>query len=249
MNCLLIPLYIYPAPGAWKPLEDAIATHPNITFTIIINPGNGPGPSPLPDANYTREIPRLTRYANARVLGYVATTYARRDISLVRREIATYAAWPTTSSIPGLAVQGIFFDETPQQFSADAVMYLAELGGVVRTTWKSGYVCMIIHNPGAIPDSRYLSMADCTIVFEATYDTFLERHAAGLFAAIARDPRAQLGVLVHSVPDTVQGAQLHDLVAQVCRVADQVFITHLAVDYYAGFGGHWEEVLSGTAFD
>lgn len=98
----------------------------------MINPGSGPGPNAVPDANYTREIPRLASYDNVRLLGYVATTYASRDISLVRRDIETYAGWSKNSSNPDLAVRGIFFDETPQQYDGPFFAYLQELRDLVK---------------------------------------------------------------------------------------------------------------------
>ncbi|KAH1885906.1 hypothetical protein KXX01_000508 [Aspergillus fumigatus] len=201
---VFVPLYVYPAPGAWTPLEDVISKHPDVNFTVVINPGSGPGPNALPDGNYTREIPKLASYENVRLLGYVATTYAKRNISLVRRDIETYAAWPTNSSNPALAV---------------------------------------VHNPGAIPDSRYLSTADSTVVFEATYDTFQERHGAKLFEAIPDSNRSQLCAVIHSVPESVEGSALRSLVKQVRKVADEIFITHLDTDYYASFGRQWPEFV------
>ncbi|GIK01240.1 hypothetical protein Aspvir_005272 [Aspergillus viridinutans] len=240
---VFVPLYVYPAPGAWTPLEDVISKHPEVNFTVVINPGSGPGPSALPDANYTREIPRLGAYENVRLLGYVATTYAKRNISLVRRDIETYAAWPTSSSNPDLAVRGIFFDETPQQYDEDALAYLQELTDVVKNTPGLGPDHFVVHNPGAIPDSRYLSTADSTVVFEATYDTFQERHGANLFTAIPESNRSQLCAVIHSVPESVEGSALRGLVKQVRKVADEIFITHLATDYYASFGGQWPEFV------
>lgn len=111
-----------------------ISAHPNVNFTVVVNPGSGPGPNPLPDGNYTKEIPRLTAHGNVRVLGYVATTYAKRNISSVRNDIETYAAWPTISANPKLAVRGIFFDETPQQYDEETLAYLEELTTIVRNT-------------------------------------------------------------------------------------------------------------------
>lgn len=96
-----------------------------------MNPSSGPGPSALPDGNYTRAIPELNRYDNVRLLGYVATTYAKRNISLVRQDIETYSEWPTNSSNPDLAVQGIFFDETPQEYDANSLAYLQSLTATV----------------------------------------------------------------------------------------------------------------------
>jgi hypothetical protein len=54
-------------------------------------------------------------------------------MSLVRRDIETYAAWPTVSANPNLAVRGIFFDETPQQYNAGDLAYLKELASIVRS--------------------------------------------------------------------------------------------------------------------
>lgn len=107
----------------------------------MINPGNGPGPNALPDANYTRGIPRLASYKNVRLLGYAATAYTNRDISLVRKDIETYASWPVKGSNPDLAVNGIFLDETPQQYDARALAYLKALRDLVKMS------------PGLGPDS------------------------------------------------------------------------------------------------
>lgn len=124
-----------------------ISTHPEVNFTVVINPGSGPGPNALPDGNYTREIPKLAVHGNVRLLGYVATTYATRDASLVRKDIETYAAWPEKSSNPDLAVRGIFFDETPQQYSDKALAYLQNLTDFVKATPGLGpdqFVCYYI---------------------------------------------------------------------------------------------------------
>lgn len=101
----------------------------------------------------------------------------------------------------------------------------------------------MVHNPGAIPDSRYLSTADSTVVFEATYDTFQERHGAKLFEAIPDSNRSQLCAVIHSVPESVEGSALRSLVKQVRKVADEIFITHLDTDYYANFGRQWPEFV------
>jgi hypothetical protein len=113
----------------------------------VINPGSGPGPDALPDANYTREIPKLASYDNVRLLGYVPTTWAKRNMSAVRRDIQTYAEWPTNSSNSKLAVRGIFFDETPQQYDADALSYLQDLTSFVKSLSGLGpdnFVCVTL---------------------------------------------------------------------------------------------------------
>jgi len=94
-----------------------------------------------------------------RLLGYVATTYAKRNISLVRKDIETYAAWPTKSSNPALAVRGIFFDETPQQYDADALAYLEDLTEVVKNTEGFG------PDPLVSPCLSCMTVTVCIAVF------------------------------------------------------------------------------------
>ncbi|KAL4901307.1 hypothetical protein BDW74DRAFT_85032 [Aspergillus multicolor] len=241
---VFVPLYVYPAPGAWDPLVNVITEHPDVNFTVVVNPGSGPGPNPLPDGNYTQEIPRLTAHDNVRVLGYVATTYAKRNISAVRRDIQTYANWPTLSGNSSLAVRGIFFDETPQQYNESAYAYLDTLTAVVKNTPGLGPDHFVFHNPGVVPDSRYLSTADSTVVFEATYDTYLERNGARLFETIPDSDRSQLCAVIHSLPDSVEGSDLREFVKQVRRIADEIFITHLSTNYYASFGNKWDDFVS-----
>jgi hypothetical protein len=126
-------------------IHNRITGHPDINFTVVINPASGPGLDSLPDANYSMEIPKMTAHANVRVLGYVATTYATRAQDLVMKDVQTYANWPTNSSNPGLAVKGIFFDETPQQYSAGALTYFEEITAAVKKLPGLGlnpYVCI-----------------------------------------------------------------------------------------------------------
>ncbi|KAJ5885019.1 hypothetical protein N7495_009529 [Penicillium taxi] len=244
---VFIPLYVYPDPGAWSPLEKVISAHPHVNFTVVINPGNGPGPDALPDANYTREVPILASYANVRLLGYVHTTYATRNISLLHRDIETYAAWPTKSSNPNLAVRGIFFDETPQAYSDHALDYLQNLTELTKGLNGLGSDPFIVHNPGAVPDSRYLTSADSTVVFEGTYSTFQERLGAKIFTAIPDSNRTELCAVLHSIPSDVTGSQLRSLVKQVRGVSDEIFMTHLSDDYYASFGPQWAEFVDQMA--
>ncbi|KAJ5801213.1 CAZyme family GH135 [Penicillium psychrosexuale] len=240
---VFVPLYVYPAPEAWAPLENVISAHPDVNFTVVINPGNGPGPDSLPDGNYTREIPKLTAYDNVRVLGYVYTSYGKRNASEVRKDIQTYADWPTNSSDPNLAVRGIFFDETPQQYEAQTLTYLQGLTDFVKGLKALGPDQFVVHNPGAVPDSRYLATADSTVVFEAAYTTFRERQGAKLFSSISDSNRTQLCAIVHSVPESVEGKDLRSLVKQVRKVADEIYITHLSTNYYASFGSKWTEFV------
>lgn len=156
-SAVLVPLYVYPFPGAWTPLYEAITANPSTRFLVVINPGNGPGPSPLPDANYCHEIPKLRSHPNVTVYGYVYVNWARRDLQDVRRDVEMYAAWPehaskpaSASSLPSsatssaehsdtalLAVDGIFVDETPVQPGVEghSVAFLGSLTSLVHRIW------------------------------------------------------------------------------------------------------------------
>jgi len=201
-SSVLVPLYVYPFPGAWQPLYDAITAHPRTQFLVVINPGNGPGPAPLPDANYCREIPKLRSHSNVAVFGYVHVVWLQRDLDSVSTDVETYAAWP--SQDPTMAVDGIFVDEAPIRADAHTVTYLGSLTNLVHRCWpkRCAYLASgdspapvsvsqtdtetdlptIIHNPGCMPDPRLLDLTDLCVVFEDTWTAFLARVREGVFA-------------------------------------------------------------------
>lgn len=80
-------------------------------------------------------------------------------------------------------------------------------------------------------------------MFEETYSTFQERLGANLLTPIRGKDRTQRAALIHSVPESVEGSELHHLIKTVRKVADEVFITHLSTDYYAKFGSKWAEFV------
>ena len=106
----------------------SISTNPTLDFIIIVNPNSGPGAPPWwPNADYVREIPKLNAQPNVQTLGYVATTYCKRPISEVFDDVASYANWSSSLEFPGLRVDGIFFDETPNVYSDEAKRYLNDI--------------------------------------------------------------------------------------------------------------------------
>ena len=109
-----------------------ITNHPDLSFVVILNPHDGPGAADLPDTNYAREIPRLNACANVCTVGYVRINYCKRAMAEVCRDIRTYAGWAEDYARSGLAVQGIFFDETPNLYSASVATYLDTIGQIVK---------------------------------------------------------------------------------------------------------------------
>jgi hypothetical protein len=110
----------------------SIQTHPSLDFTVVINPASGPGASALPDANYTREITRLNTFSNVRTIGYVAVDYGKRALDAAYADIAVYAQWRTKN--PGLAMQGIFLDESPQLADDHNTTFLADVKTRIKAT-------------------------------------------------------------------------------------------------------------------
>lgn len=101
---ILIPLYIYPAPGAWDPLYTAVDAHPELDFYVVVNPSNGPGDGVLPDANYTVALGRLTALPNVKVVGYVHCSYGQRAAEGIVEDVERYRGWEGASVGAGLEV-------------------------------------------------------------------------------------------------------------------------------------------------
>ncbi|CRK42775.1 hypothetical protein HYQ45_002379 [Verticillium longisporum] len=90
---VFIPLYIYPFDTAWEPLVRSAAAHPSLTFVTVVNPNNGPGPDPRPDASYVAALHQLSALPNVQLLGYVHVSYCTRNQSDVERDMDVYRAW------------------------------------------------------------------------------------------------------------------------------------------------------------
>ncbi|KAF3355142.1 hypothetical protein VdG1_04354 [Verticillium dahliae VDG1] len=84
---VFIPLYIYPFQTAWEPLVRSAIAHPSLTFVTVVNPNNGPGPDPRPDANYVAALHQLGALPNVQLLGYVHVSYCTRNQSDVERDM------------------------------------------------------------------------------------------------------------------------------------------------------------------
>ncbi|ROW08376.1 hypothetical protein VMCG_03269 [Cytospora schulzeri] len=131
---ILLPLYIYPAPTAWEPLYTAAASHPELDFLVVVNPGNGPGPGNLPDANYMVALTRLAGLQNVRIIGYVHCSYGNRLLDAIVADLNAYRGWTEASAQLGeekpIIVDGIFIDEVPS--STEFVQYLATLSTAAK---------------------------------------------------------------------------------------------------------------------
>lgn len=154
----VVPAYFYPAgtgARAWDGL--CIAAH-SIQVRAILNPASGPGIRA--DPNYSAVVQRL-RSAGGRILGYVHTSYAAREIGRVQSEIEAY--------IQLYDVDGFFIDE----MATDPleVSYYAGLYAFIKSR-NQGYE--VVGNPGTSTDEQYLrsATADILVLFEGTAADF-----------------------------------------------------------------------------
>lgn len=97
---------------------------------MIVNPNSGPGDTQTPGDQYTPAVEELNSYPNVQTVGYVRTGYATRNISDVINEVNIYSGWFFNSS--SLAMHGIFFDEAPHQYTADAVDFMITIDEAVK---------------------------------------------------------------------------------------------------------------------
>ncbi|ORY18989.1 spherulin 4-like cell surface protein [Clohesyomyces aquaticus] len=237
---ILLPLYIYPeSNNTWKPLYDSVEEHTHLQFTVIINPNSGPGNSKYPNDQYSAEITKLNGYPNVKTVGYVRTGYATRNLTDVVAEVSTYAAWATKSN--NLAMHGIFFDEAPHEYSADAVDFMQKANAAVKGASGLQGQKTIIHNPGVVPDARYHDPnTDISVIFEEAYAVWDSK-----LASIDAQPknRSAYSIMVHSVP-TLSMADLKKYVNELSNRAEHLFLTHNNEGVYESFGSQWANFTS-----
>lgn len=113
-----------------------------------------------------------------------------------------------------------------------------------------------MNNPGTLPDPRYLSGTDVTVVFEGAYETYQMYGMSSRIANLARNTvkdRGQTGnghpdfaVILHSLPPHVASnrSAISETVAELATVAGIVFVTDLAEGYYAGWSKSWAQMVA-----
>ncbi|KAF1971520.1 hypothetical protein BU23DRAFT_536734 [Bimuria novae-zelandiae CBS 107.79] len=228
---ILLPLYIYPWPGAWDPLYWEANKNPTLNFNVILNPCSGPCMGSLPEAPYISEIPRLRDYPNIKTLGYVATNYTNKNVDSVVAEIRQWDSWPALMNDPRMAVDGIFFDEIPGLYHWQKHDYLSAATAAVQSSQHLGEK-LIVHNPGTLPDYtwNYLDLANITVIFEDTFAHFIDAatfNALKDFHVLTNSSTSAFSIMLHSfgnVPDEL----VTWTVTQMKHMAEWTFATNVA---------------------
>jgi hypothetical protein len=101
--------------------------YPLLKFLVVINPNMGAENGTSLNADYLNALPNLTSRENVIIVGYVNTNVASRNIEDVANDINSYG------SLNGnLAIDGIFFDQTPFLFTNDSFDYMNQLDDIVK---------------------------------------------------------------------------------------------------------------------
>ena len=241
-----------------------ITSHPNVDFTVVINPDSGPGnTSQYPNEAYTSGIQKLNAYQNVKTIGYVRTGYAIRDPNEVLLDISIYSGWAQHPNKSDIAMHGIFFDEVVYEYSEGNANYLKLINQAAKNasgllsdklvcaTFTIGfYHCsqsgkltflQIVHNPGVVPDSRLQEPnTDVTVVFEQSYQKY-----SNLKTSLndLSNNRTEYSYIVHSLPQDMGKGKLKSYVNDLSKRAKYLFVTDSNQGYYEKFGENWATFL------
>jgi hypothetical protein len=173
---VLVPLYTEPG-KAWDTLAEARKAHPAVPIAAVVNVHNGPGRRKA--GSYEAGI-RALRDSGVRVLGYVATGYAKRAPDEVRADVDRWRSW--------YALEGVFFDEV-----ADRAATVERYRDFDRHARAQG-VTLVIGNPGTEVPEACAGLFDALVVYEKA-----GAPAADALARAARHGRARSAFLAYGV--------------------------------------------------
>jgi Spherulation-specific family 4 len=183
---ILLPLYIYPNwydknNYVWK---QVITAAQKVPIVAIINPNNGPDRSP-PNSDYQQGIKDLHQ-AGVKVIGYVPSNYAKRDLQAVEADIDLYIKY--------FNVEGIFIDEATS--TQEKVGYYQQIYRYIKSRSNSihQHDLSVIVNPGMNIEEECVdrSIADTIVIFENYQKVwndyrppaYLKKYAPQRFAAL-----------------------------------------------------------------
>jgi hypothetical protein len=175
---LVVPAYFHPAvhPDQWQWL----AEHAAWVRMVILNVANGPGAGS--QAAFRQAVGWLQR-AGICVIGYVDTSYGRREARRVLAETDRFQDW--------YGVQGVCLD----QVAADRAQlgYYAGLTDQIRAMGAE----TVFFNHGTHPVPEYAGVADLLGTFEGTWSAYRRLRVPRW---TAHWPPSKFYHVVHSVP-------------------------------------------------
>jgi len=164
---ILIPLYSYPTDvdengdNIWDRFIEIRNRYPNVEVVAVINPDNGDFDTE--DSNYSEGIKRLEEN-DIEILGYIYTSYAKRDREEIYKNIE---AWRDIYQTYG--VDGIFFDEAST--NSEDLQYYKDISDYA----KSAGFKKVALNAGYTTSQEYIdeNIADIIITLEESEESVL----------------------------------------------------------------------------
>ncbi|KAH7116121.1 Spherulation-specific family 4 [Dendryphion nanum] len=221
-----------------------VKAYPALKWVVIVNPINGPGGPPWwPNEDYVREIPRLNAEPNVTTIGYIRIDYCRRPIEEVYEDIKTYADRATDPQFPGLGLEGIFVDETPNHHTEEFKNYLDAVDRYIKGIDGILGDRIVIHNPGTAVHAGLADPGpDLTTIIEEGWPRYQTKEYQNWLATSPYD-RTRTCAMMNAVPK--------DDVPEVTRMirdrAEYVFVTDLDENFYESFGPSWDSFVEAMA--
>jgi hypothetical protein len=218
---ILVPAYFYPTMGPdWGWMTTAAARVP---ITAILNPASGPGQ--FADPNYVTVVNNF-RAVGGRILGYVTSSYAARDLAAVQAEVETYAA--------SYAIDGIFVDEMANDSAPAHLAWYTGLYGYIKSHHPA---YRVIGNPGTTTQEVYLSTP--TVDALVTYENYQNYRGYVPDAWVRNYPAHQFAHLPYLV--ATADSMRADIDLAVQRNAGLVFATDANLpNPYDRLPAYWE---------
>ena len=154
---LVVPAYFDPYDAGLTQWNTLATTARSVPTTVILNPDSGPGKTA--DAQYVAAIARV-RAAGGKVIGYVSTSYGKRSLSAVVKDINTYLAF--------YKIDGFFIDEMTADSKIAHIQYYQSVYNYIKGLTPASAALSVTGNPGTSMPELYASLpvADRFVVFE-----------------------------------------------------------------------------------
>lgn len=181
-STILIPLYSYPNGQYSSEWDKLINFQTKKEVVVIINPDNGPGNQK--DDNFGEKI-KILKNKGFKVIGYVYTNYGSRDLNQVYKDIDSWFSFYPD-------INGIFLDEVVDKNQT----YYSKIADYIKS---KNNLLLTVGNPGTEVNLSYLSIFDRLIVFENSYNNFINYNLKYKYSDI--NP-SKVCILIYAVLDT-----------------------------------------------
>lgn len=208
-----------------------------------MNPDSGPGSTPLPSADYVREIPKLNASANVVTLGYIRVHYCDKPLREVYAEVDAYTGWAGHLERAVLGMRGVFVDETPNHYSPERASYLDAVRQHIKVSPGIVGDKLMVCNFGTPPDAGLANPGpDVLITGEEPHDRYRDAEVQQRLKEYPHD-RARSGFIIFAVPRE----QVAPFTRALRHRGAYLFVTDLVHDIYESFGSSWPAFVATMA--